>query len=70
VKKNEELMAELEKAENQDEGIRSTTHRQVERKEKLDDKEQVLVNTMKSMGASQESIDSSLKKFREKKGSK
>lgn len=68
--KVEELSSELAAIRNSDEGINSTILTPNIDKKKLTAHEQELVSTMKSAGASEESIKSALKKFRISKGLK
>jgi hypothetical protein len=60
----EELSAELEAMRNSDEGINSVAPRPRADNAKLSAMESELVDTMKKEGASQERIDSALKKYR------
>lgn len=66
----EDLELELEKEENNDIGMNSNTarSRQNEKDKELSKQEKLLVATMRSKGASKESIEKALKKFRDKKG--
>jgi hypothetical protein len=66
-KQVEELSAEVARLSNSDEGINSNISVRRTNEQKLSEQEQDLVNTMKSAGAGQDSIDSALKKFRASK---
>ena len=69
-KQVEELTISIQEMQNSDEGINSSILKSKENQEKLNGMEQTLVDTMQSKGASEESIQSALKKFRVKQGVK
>ena len=66
--KVEELSTELAALRNSDEGINSTTHAPKAGAAKLTAMENEIVSTMKAENASQESIDSAIKKYRSNQG--